>query len=383
MRILLYIDSLKAGGAERVTLQFAAWLRQAGHAVTVLTRHGPSWDFYPIGADVRRVVEVDAARALGPLGFPWRLLALRCQLRRLRIELAIGMTTLPAIKLLLASRGLGVPVVVSERNYPPAKPPSAPWRLLRRLVYPWAALHLVQTEAIAAWLRRQGLARRTACLPNAVAWPLASFEPRLDPADWLQPAWPVILAVGTKSHQKGFDRLVGAFARIAADHPDWRLVILGLEARPYHGADQVAALRARLPDDDSLQHRLVLPGRAGNVADWYGRADLFVLSSRYEGFPNVLLEAMACGCPCLALDCPTGPAEILEPGHNGWLLPAAADEAELAGALTRLMADPMLRQGLGDEGRRVRERFAPERIRGHFLELLEPLLGRDRDGGGG
>lgn len=382
MRILLYIDSLKAGGAERVTLQFAAWLSQAGHDVTVLTRHGPSWDFYPIDAEVRRVVELDSARALGPLGFPWRLLALRRQLRRLRIELAIGMTTLPAIKLLLASRGLGVPVVVSERNYPPAKPPSAPWRLLRRLTYPWAALHLVQTEAIAAWLRRQGLARQTACLPNAVAWPLASFEPRLDPADWLDPSWPVILTVGTKSHQKGFDRLVGAFARIAADHPDWRLVIVGLEARPYHGDDQVAALRGLLPADESLQRRLVLPGKAGNVADWYGRADLFVLSSRYEGFPNVLLEAMACGCPCLALDCPTGPAEILEPGHNGCLLAADTDEAELAAALGRLMADADCRHGLGQAAQGVRERFAPERIKGHFLERLQPLLEGGRDGGG-
>ncbi|MCT0203385.1 glycosyltransferase family 4 protein [Synechococcus sp. CS-602] len=375
MRILLYIDSLKAGGAERVTLQFAGWLSQAGHEVTVLTRKGPAWDFYPVGADLRRLVERDAARGLGPLGFPWRLLALRQQLRQLRIELAIGMTTLPAIKLLLASCGLGLPVVVSERNYPPAKPPAAPWRLLRRLVYPKAALHLVQTEAIATWLRRQGLARQTACLPNAVAWPLAGFEPRLDPADWLDPAWPVLLAVGTKSHQKGFDRLVGAFARIAADHPSWRLVILGLDAGAYHGVDQVAALRGLLAGGAELQQRLVFPGKAGNVADWYARADLFVLSSRYEGFPNVLLEAMACGCPCLALDCPTGPAEILENGRNGLLLPADAEATQLAAALSRLMGDPQRRGALGEEAREVRERFAPERIQDQFLELLQPFLG--------
>jgi glycosyltransferase involved in cell wall biosynthesis len=378
MRVLLYIDSLKAGGAERVTLQFAEWFREAGHEAVVLTRHGPASDFYPVPVGVDRRVEPDAGRRLGWFGFPWRLRRLRNELVERPVDLAIGMTTLPAIKLLLASRGLGVPVVVSERNYPPAKPPSRPWRLLRRLSYPRAALHLVQTEAIALWLRQEGLARSTACLPNAVVWPLPRFEPRLDPAERLDPRMQVLLAVGTKAHQKGFDRLVQAFARISPRHPEWRLVIMGLEARPYRGVDQVADLLRGLSADDPARDRLLFPGRAGNVADWYARADLFVLSSRYEGFPNVLLEAMACGCPSLAVDCPTGPAEILEHGRNGWLLGAGAGVQELAEALDLLMGDPALRRRLGREAVAVRQRFAPERIRARLLELLEPLAGAGR-----
>lgn len=375
MRVLLYIDSLKAGGAERVTLQWADWLQAAGHQALVLTRQGPSRDFYPVPAGVERIVERDAGRQLGWFGFPWRLLSLRRELARRRVDLAIGMTTLPAIKLLLAARGLGVPVVVSERNYPPAKPPSPAWRLLRRLAYPGASLHLVQTEAIAAWLRHQGLARRTAVLANAIPWPLPRFEPQLDPAERLAPGERLLLAVGTKVGQKGFDRLVQAFAQVAARHPDWRLVVLGIDAKPYHGSDQVAGLRALLPADDPAQARLLFPGKAGNVADWYARADLFVLSSRYEGFPNVLLEAMASGCPCLAIDCPTGPGELIHHGRDGWLLPADADIAALADALDRLMGDAAGRRELGRAALAVRQRFAPAVIQAGLFAALEQVLG--------
>lgn len=374
MRVLLYIDSLKAGGAERVTLQWAAWLHQAGHQAVVLTRREAARDFYPLPDGIERLVEEDAGRSLGWFGFPWRLAALRRQLVRQRLDLAIGMTTLPAIKLLLAARGLRLPVVVSERNYPPARPPSLPWRLLRRLAYPTATLHLVQTEAIAAWLRQRGLARRTAVLANAIPWPLPSFSPRLDPADHLAAGERLLLAVGTKAAQKGFDRLVEAFGRVSERHPDWRLVLLGIEPTPYHGRDQVAALRARLPADSPALVRLLFPGRAGNVADWYARADLFVLSSRYEGFPNVLLEAMASGCPCLAIDCPTGPAELIQPGRNGWLLPAAAGAPELAEALDMLMAEPARRAPLGAAAVAVRDRFAPTVIRSRLFTLLAPLV---------
>ncbi|MEB3165088.1 MAG: glycosyltransferase [Cyanobacteriota bacterium] len=376
MRVLLYIDSLKAGGAERVTLQWALWLHQTGHEALVLTRQGPERDFYPVPEGVQRIVERDSGRSLGWFGFPWRLRSLRRELAGRRVDLAIGMTTLPAIKLLLAARGLGLPVVVSERNYPPAKPPSAPWRLLRRLAYPGARLHLVQTETIAAWLRQRRLARRTAVLANAIPWPLPRFEPQLDPDARLAPGERLLLAVGTKVGQKGFDRLVQAFAQVASRHPDWRLVVLGIDARPYHGSDQVAGLRALLPADDPAQARLLFPGKAGNVADWYARADLFVLSSRYEGFPNVLLEAMASGCPCLAIDCPTGPGELIHHGRDGWLLPADADVAALADALDRLMGDAAGRRELGRAAVEVRERFAPAVIRAGLLAALHPLVGR-------
>ena len=374
-RVLIYIDSLKAGGAERVALQFASWLQQAGHQPLLLTRRSPAVDFYPVPASLERLVEPPEPRwlrRLGWAGFPLRLLRLRRFLVRQGLDLAVVLTTLPAIKLSLAAWGLGLPVVVSERNYPPAKPLSRPWRCLRRLTYPRAALHLVQTEGIAAWLRERGLARRTAVLANAITWPLPRFEPHLEPSAWVEDEQRLVLAVGTKADQKGFDWLVQAFAAQVEHQPAWRLAILGITAEPYHGIDQVQQLLAVLPEGHPARGRIVFPGRAGNVADWYARADLFVLSSRYEGFPNVLLEAMASGVACLALDCPTGPADLVRNGENGMLVPL--HPSALAEGLASLMADAPRRARLGQQAREVRRRFSPEGQRRLFLDALAPWL---------
>ena len=120
-RVVLYIDSLKTGGAERVTLLLARWLVEAGWQATVLTRHGASRDFYPVPAGVQRSVEPGDPiwlRRFGPFGFPLRMLRLRAWLQRHQPDLVLGMTTLPAIKLLLAVRGMACPCIVSERNFP-------------------------------------------------------------------------------------------------------------------------------------------------------------------------------------------------------------------------------------------------------------------------
>jgi glycosyltransferase involved in cell wall biosynthesis len=377
--VLLYIDSLKIGGAERITLAWARWLRDAGYPVLLLTRHGAHRDFYPLPAGIERSVEArDAAwlRRMGWFGFPMRLCRLRQLLNRLQPSLVLGITTLPAIKLLLASAGAPWPVLVSERNYPPAKPPARSWRWLRRLAYPHARQHLVQTQRTADWLvAHQGVeAQRCTVVPNPVLWPLPRFAPVLDPQSCLPAGTRMLLAVGTKPHQKGFDRLISAFLRLAEEHPAWHLVILGLDPAAASHHQAVADLLARRRADPLLRKRLHCPGPLGNVADWYAAADMFVLSSRYEGFPNVLLEAMASGCACLACACPTGPDEIVRHGHDGWLLPAEADAEQLAGGLRILMKDQPLRQRLGRNARAVIERFAEAQMRRRLLEALEPLV---------
>ena len=348
----------------------------------VLTRQPVSWDFYPVPPEVERAVEpadVSWMRRLGPLAFPFRVLRLQRWLDDQNVDLAIGLTSLPAIKLLFAARLLGVPCVVSERNYPPLKRIGRIWSGLRRLSYPWAALHLVQTRAVGRWMAAHLGSHRQLLLPNPVQWPLARFHPSLEPQHWLgqrgiQATDPVVLAVGTKADQKGFDRLVRWWISLAQADARLQLVIVGLDERPYHGRDQQAALRALLVNHPELKERLQFPGRVGNLADWYARAQLFVLSSRYEGFPNVLLEAMAAGCCCVAADCPQGPADLIQDGVNGRLLPNTASDGQWVQVLGGLLKDGDARDRFAAQAMAVRELYAPQVLQQRLLQALEGVI---------
>ncbi|QNI57130.1 putative alpha-glycosyltransferase/ family 4 [Synechococcus sp. BIOS-U3-1] len=373
VRVAFTIDSLKLGGAERVLLQWASWCRQEGWQVLIVTRQAPQSDAYPLPEGIERVVEPPLPRQLSWLGwfaFPFRVLALRQLLRLHRIDLAVGVTTLPAVKLLLATVGLSTRTVVSERNYPPAKPISLPWRWLRRLTYPLADLHLIQTRETGLWLRENCAVHRQQLLPNSVTWPLPDREPVLEPSEFIAPRQPLILAAGTKAHQKGFDRLMPVFAELGRCDPDLHLALLGLAPGQYHGFDQQRWLRQLLGQDSDLQERLLMPGVSGSMARWYTRATVFVLPSRYEGFPNVLLEAMAAGCACIASDCLTGPADLILHGENGLLLSSQATSDDWGAAIAGLLADPGQCLRLGERAARVRERYDAACLRNEFLEAL-------------
>lgn len=376
IRVAFTIDSLKLGGAERVLLQWARWCRDEGWQVVVITRQGPELDAYPVPSGVQRWVEPTLApplRWFGWFAFPFRVLALRQLLRRHGSDLAVGVTTLPAVKLLLASAGLPLRTLVSERNYPPAKPPALPWRLLRRCTYPMADLHWVQTRLTGDWLRQHCGVRRQQLVPNSVSWPLPDRQPLLEPDDWVALHQPLILAAGTKARQKGFDRLMPVFTTLARRDSNLHLALLGLASGLYRGLDQQQWLRQMLGADSDLQKRLLIPGVSGSMASWYARATVFVLPSRFEGFPNVLLEAMAAGCACIASDCLTGPADLIRHGENGLLLPVEATADDWVEAISGLLENPDRRRRMGERALLVREQYGEQRLRRDCLEAMRRL----------
>ncbi|MGE0315484.1 MAG: glycosyltransferase family 4 protein [Lautropia sp.] len=365
-RLAILIHSLSAGGAERVAVHLANGFAARRWQVALLTLEPAAGDFYAVDARVDRI-GLDVAGPAGGLvgalaGNARRLRAIRRALARGRYDAVLALTAEVSVLAILATRGLGLRVVVSERIHPPALRLGRAWHRLRRLVYPHADQVVVQTEDTRRWIERHTPGARARVIPNPVVLPLPGAEPRLPPAQLLGPDRRLLLAVGRLSPQKGFDLLIPAFSRIAADHPAWTLVILG------EGAERTA-LEA-LVAAHGQQARVLLPGHAGNLEDWYRRASLFVLSSRFEGFPNALVEAMAHGCPAVAFDCPTGPRDLVRDGVDGVLVTATDSADALSGALARAMGDDALRARLSSRATEVAARFDPDTILEHWERTL-------------
>jgi glycosyltransferase involved in cell wall biosynthesis len=354
-KISFIIHSLSIGGAERVVANLSRyWAEIMGWEVSVLTLTDASSDFYTLSPKVERIALGVAAQS-GSLfqairANIRRITMLRSILRRLAPDVTIGVMSYSNVLAILSSIGLPHRVIASEHIHPPMLPLGAVWSRLRYLTYPRADYVAALTEETARWIEINCPGSKVTVIPNPVPWPLDSYEPQLRPDDVVLSSKKVLLAMGRLAPQKGFDLLLDAFSSLSDRFPEWDLVIAG-EGPEHPGLEaQRAALR--------LNDRVHLPGRIGNAADWYERADLYVMSSRFEGFGLTLAEAMSYECPVVSFDCPSGPADIITQGIDGLLVPISQGSEGLANSMATLMMDEVRRNILGKRGTEARERFS-------------------------
>lgn len=354
--LIIVLPNLRHGGSERVAANMANFWAGQGRRVTVATFEPPTPHDYPLRGEVERV-------SLGAKLVP-RLWRLRRLVRARAPDAVIGFMPSANVLVALACIGLSCRTVGSERAHPPHMPLMSLWMLARRLAYRLLTVVVAQTRDTADWLKTQTWARRIAVIPNPIRWPLVSFEPTLAPDTICPPGAKILLAVGRLDRQKGFAHLLTAFAEVGRTRPDWSLVILG--------DGPLRAEMQRQAESAGIAGRVLMPGYVGNVADWYARASLFVLSSLFEGFPNVLVEAMASGVPAVSFDCDTGPRDIIRPGVDGLLAPTG-DSVALAQALGRLMDDDSLRQQMAAKVVAVRDRFSEPAVMDMWQRLLADI----------
>ncbi len=346
MRIGCVIASLGSGGAERVMLSLCTAWAARGDTVILFTFDDGRQDFHTVPVGVTRVALDIAGVSTSPLGAiranAMRLRTLRRALRSRPLDVIVSFTDRTNVSTLLAARGLGIPVVISERTDPRRHNSGTAWSVLRRVTYRGATALVVQTERVRSWAETHVSPSRVHVIGN----PLRDVAP---PAVTAGARAATIAAVGRLAPEKGFDTLLRAFALVHGTHPTWRLVISG--EGPLR-----AALEAQV-HELKLDTVVSLPGRTSTVDDVLAASAVFVLSSRYEGFPNVLLEAMACGCACVATDCDSGPSDLLAHDALGLLVPVD-DAIALASAMTCVLDDPAYRSRLGESARASTQRFA-------------------------
>lgn len=369
VNILLFTNSLAGGGAERVVATLANhWARQAWQ-VTVVTLEPESADFYALEPSVCRIALNLAGASSNVVDALlqnfYRIKALRKVLKQLRPDVALAMMSTPNVILALAATGLAdVRTVGSERCYPPHAPLGRLWDTLRRTTYGRLCAVVALTSECAQWITANSSATQVPVIPNPSVWPLPVKPPAIAPSALCAPGRKVLLAVGRLDAVKNFGVLIDVFARLAERYPDWDLVILG-------EGPQRAMLEAAL-GKHKLQRRILVPGIAGNVGQWYEHADLFVMTSRSEGFPNALAEALSHGVAAVSFDCNTGPRDIIRHGIDGLLVPVD-DAARLEQALDRLMGDAVLRGRLAARAVEARERFSIGKVAGMWEALFSEL----------
>lgn len=374
MKILFFVSSMHAGGAERVAATLSnAWV-QAGHHVTLApTYTGKGTLFYSLDSPVRLEWVADRIGRLGrtPLAPLAKLRAMRRLVREERPDVIVSFLTNVNVMVLLATWGLDTPVIVCERTNPAVSTSATPaLQRLRKWLYPRAAMATVQAQASLAPMLKQvpGL-RQLAVIPNPLPPDLPAprslgEDGHARSGDGLQMRWRLV-AMGRFVPSKRYANLLQVFERLAPRFPDWELVIWGDgPLRPELEARVAAA---------GLKERVRLPGRTSAPWQELLASDLFVMTSEVEGFPNALIEAMALGLPCVSVDCPSGPREITREGEDAVLVPLHDDDA-LEEALARLMDAPERRVRLGEQGARsVRERYGVEQVRAHWDTLFEDV----------
>jgi glycosyltransferase involved in cell wall biosynthesis len=372
-RLAIYLDNFEGGGVHRTALLLAGALAARGHEVELLVCRptGAMLDQVPGGVDVIELGRPSrwTARALAlKSGFRYvsgvlggivlstkpsptlgYLGPLSAALKERHPDALYAASTYMNLEAILAQRLAGVEmrVVVSERNALQDNHLAAGWSgaLLARLVrcaYTRATAVVAVSDGVADDLARwTGLPRaRIETIYNPVVTP-ELLRQQAEPIDhpWFQPgAPPVILGAGRLGRAKDFPTLIRAFARLRRERPA-RLVILGKGKRPRKTARRMARLK-NFAADLGVAEDVALPGFVANPFAYMARAAVFVLSSINEGLPGVLIQAMACGCPVVSTDCPSGPAEILAGGRYGRLVPPGDDAALAAAILATLDAPP-------------------------------------------
>jgi Glycosyltransferase len=367
MKIVLFVSSMHAGGAERVAATLTAGWARDGHEVVLVptyTRKGKL--FYPLDPAVRLVWLADTMGALakGPLVPLVKLGALRRLIKHERPDVVVSFLTNVNVMVLMAARGLGVPVIVCERTNPAVSASATPaLQRLRRWLYPRADMVTVQADAsVPAMAKLVPGIRQLEVIPNPLP---PDMPPSRSPGARRAEGSLRLAAMGRLVPSKRYAGLIQVFARLAPRHPDWELVIWG------EGPAR-SELEA-LVESNGLQERVRLPGRSAQPWNELLAADLFVLTSEVEGFPNALLEAMALGLPCVTVDCPSGPREISRDGEDARLVPLN-DEIALENALDQLMSDAVERDLLARRGAQsVRERYGLDQVLARWDSLFQAV----------
>lgn len=340
IKIAVLVSSLDHGGTERVVTSLCnAWSARGDDVTLVPTYSGGGRPFFEVSEAVELIylAEVVGVRARSVFSYAHRISALRRLISTRSPDVIVSFLPNVNLAAILSSAFLRIPLIICERSDPTSYPHENIIGTLCKLTYRFADMLTVQTDSVATKVEGlypgQNIVR---AVPNPLPASVISHQKTATAQR------KVLLSLGRLSSEKQIDKLLDAFAEVAPYFGDWDLHI--------YGDGPVKLALAKQIQRTGLDGRAFLKGATKSPWKVMAAADLFVMTSKFEGFPNALLEAMGVGLPCIAFDCPSGPREISRNGTDALLVPLD-NHAGLVSALKRLMEDEKLRNALGKQAR--------------------------------
>ena len=354
LKILILTSSVNnSGGTERVGSMLANGLSEVGYEVLLASIAGGDMPFFPINKEVE-LLSLMSFPKCKLCRIPNTIYKLRKLLKEKRIDTLIVVDTLCIQFTLPAVLGLPVKHICWEHFGFSNNIDKPQRRFSRQLAARYCDSVVTLTEK-----DKQNWLKGTSHKSQIIA--IANYCPFLPQYFDKKENTKIVLSVGSLTHIKGFDMLLEAWVQVNRALPDWRLVIVG------EGED-----RQKLTDfiaEHNLVDSVELVGRTSDISPYYKDAEIFCLSSRFEGFGMVLIEALAFGLPIVSFDCDTGPAEVLE--GTGSILVPKNDIKKLSMSLIESMKDKQGRKLIESKAKDKSGFYQPEKIIKQWVELIE------------
>lgn len=343
------------GGTERVGSIVANGLSEAGYEIVLASLVDGDKPFFPLNKDIKTIsLSSDQGRIL--YRTPNLIYKIRKLLKEERIDTLIVVETMAVLFTLPAIVGLSVKHICWEHFNFNSDLDKGGRRIARQLAARYCDSVVTLTERDKTyWLKGTKHKSQITAIANPCPFPVQYYEKNANTK--------LVLAVGRLTYQKGFDLLLESWLEVNRAKPDWKLKIVG------EGKD-----REELTDfveKNELSKSVELVGNTKDMSKYYEEAEIFCLSSRFEGFGMVLIEALAFGLPVVSFDCEVGPAEILE--DTGSILVPINDTKQFSQSLIKLMNNDERRKTISVKSKEKAEIYQPENIIKQWIELIENL----------
>lgn len=359
MNICFLIDTLTNGGAERVVTNLANNFVDHDNNVSIIVFKRLENEYF-CKSNVK-IIDLNSPTILGNKisRFIKRCSRLRNYIIKNKVDVLVSFMNVANYYCVIATRNTNVKSIISIRNTPEHEYPNIKSRVLAKLLLPIADGCVFQTENAKSWFPKK-LQQKSKIIFNPINESFYNVN-RL-------PVEGLVVACGRLERQKNYNMLLKAFFDVVKTDNSVSLHIYGCGSQ----YNEIVGLVSEL----GLENNVKLMGRTNNMCDVYRSAQVFVLSSNFEGMPNALMEAMAAGVPCISTDCPCGGPSALNNGEDAMCLVPVNDENEMSRCLKMLLNDSEYRNELSNKGKQRAKAFKVDEISNLWMAYFVEVCNR-------